>query len=201
MNEPKLTKPEVEALYGELIQLETYVNPKPDPGLWPPAGWHPHPNFPGYFYRMLTEDDLREEIYGSEEKREWMKWAGNRIEEIKVKLTPYFFPKAKEEGTERKTKGGFVTMLKTGLKRKFDVPALATVVAACQEIATKKKLGINVEATVIEWEPSLDLKAYRELPEAIRKQFDAALIITPTKPTFEIVRVGEDLEESEDSED
>ena len=192
----KLTKTDVESLYGELVQLETYVNPKPDPSQWPPAGWQAHPQFPGYYFRMLTEDDLREEIYGSEEKREWMQWASNRIEEIKATLAPYFFPKAKEEGTERKTKSGFVTMLKTGLKRKMDVPALATVVAACQELATKKKLTIAVEASVIEWEPKLKLKEYRELPEVIRKQFDAALIIEPAKPVFEIVRVGDDIEDS-----
>lgn len=195
MNEPKLTKAEVEALHGELTDLESWVNPKPDPTVWPPAGWHAHPNFPGYFYRMVTEDELREEVFGSEEKREWLAWAANRIAEIKTKLAGYFFPKAKDEGTDRKTKSGFVTMLKTGLTRKFDLPALATVVAECQAIADKEKLGINVEAKVIEWEPKLKLKEYRELPAKVRKQFDAALIVTPTKPTFEIVRAGEEIED------
>jgi hypothetical protein len=142
---------------------------------------------------MLTEEELREEIFGSEEKREWLQWAANRIAEIKDKLAGYFFPKAKPEGTDRKTKLGFVTMFKTGLNRKFDMPALATVVAECQAIADKKKIGLNVENAVIKWEPKLDLKAYRELPEVVRKQFDAALIVTPTKPTFEIVRVGEEI--------
>lgn len=193
-DQKKLTKADVEALYGELTDLESWVNPKPDPNQWPPAGWQEHPRFPGYYFRMLTEEALREEVFGSEEKREWLRWAGQRIVEIKEALASYFFPKAEEEGTQRKTKSGFVVMLKTGLKRKFDVPALATVVAECQKIAEKKKLGINVEASVIEWEPKLDLKAYRELPEAIRTQFDHALIIEPTKPVFEIVRV-------EDSED
>lgn len=192
--QPKLTKADVEALYGELSELEAWIDPKPDPTQWPPVGWTAHPQFPGYYYRMLTEEELREETFGSEEKQEWLRWAGQRVTEIKERLARYFFPKAEEEGTQRKTKSGFVVMLKTGLKRKFDVPVLATVVAECQKIAAKKKLEINVEASVIEWEPKLDLKAYRELPEAIRTQFDHALIIEPTKPVFEIVRV-------EDSED
>lgn len=192
--QPKLTKADVESLYGELSELEAWIDPKPDPTQWPPVGWAAHPQFPGYYYRMLTEEELREETFGSEEKLEWLRWAGQRVAEIKERLATYFFPKAEEEGTQRKTKSGFVVMLKTGLKRKFDVPALATVVAECQKIAEKKKLEINVEASVIEWEPKLDLKAYRELPEAIRTQFDHALIIEPVKPVFEIVRV-------EDSED
>lgn len=194
MNATKLTKAEVETLYGELTDLESWVNPKPDPNQWPPKGWQEHPQFPGYYFRMLTETELREETFGSEEKTEWLRWAGQRITEIKEALASYFFPKAKEEGTERKTKLGFAVMLKTGLKRKFDVPALASVVAECQKIADKKKLSINVESAVIEWEPKLDLKAYRELPEPIRKQFDNALIVTPSKPEFEIVRVVDDEE-------
>lgn len=194
MNATKLTKTDVETLYGELTELEAWVNPKPDPNQWPPQGWAAHPQFPGYYYRMLTEAELREETFGSEEKAEWLRWAGQRIAEIKERLAGYFFPKAKEEGTERKTKGGFAVMLKSALKRKFDVPALATVVAECQKMAEKDKLGINVENAVIEWEPALKLKAYRELPDKLRKQFDNALIIEPAKPVFEIVRV-------EDSED
>jgi hypothetical protein len=192
MSEEKLTKADVEALYGELTELKAWTNPTPDPSVWPPVGWHVHPTAPGYLYRMETEEALREEIFGSEEKAEWLKWASNRIEEIKNTLAGYFFPKPKDEGTERKTKSGFVTMLKTGVKRKFDLAALAITVAECQAIANKKKIAINVEETVIDWKPALKLTEYRELPEAIRKQFDAALIVTPDKPTFEIVRVGEE---------
>lgn len=192
MSANKLTKAEVEALYGELTDLESWVNPKPDPNQWPPAGWQEHPQFPGYYFRMLTEEALREEVFGSEEKREWLRWAGQRIVEIKEALASYFFPKAKEEGTERKTKGGFAVMLKTGLTRKFDVAALATVIAECQKLAEKKKLSINIEASTVKWEPKLELKAYRELPDAIRKEYDNALIVTPTKPEFEIVRVEDE---------
>lgn len=194
MSDQKLTKSDVETLYGELTELEAWIDPKPDPNEWPPKGWQAHPQYPGYYFRMLTETELREETFGSEEKREWLRWAGQRVTEIKESLATYFFPKAAEEGTQRKTKAGFVVMLKTALKRKFDVPALATVVAECQKLVEKEKLSINVESSVIEWQPKLDLKAYRELPDAIRNQFDNALIIEPAPPVFEIVRV----ENSED---
>lgn len=146
---------------------------------------------PGHYFRILSEADLREELFGSEEKTQWLKWAGDRVEEIKTALVSYFFPKKKEEGTERKEKSGFAAMLKTGLTRKFDLPALATVVAECQKLANDKKLGVNVEAAAIDWAPKLKLKEYRELPEVIRNQFDAALIVTPEKEKFEIVKISD----------
>lgn len=200
MSNAKANKAEAEGLYAELTQLEAWTNPKPDPTVWPPKGWTAHPTAPGWYCRMLTEDDLREEVFGSEQKTEWLKSAAARITEIKKRLAEIFFPKAKEEGVQRVTKHGFVTMFKPGLARAFDLPALATVVAECQKISDEKKLGINVEATVIDWKPSLKLDPYRELPKAIQKQFDAALIVTPTKPVFEIVRVGDDVPDDEEAE-
>lgn len=190
--EPKLKKADVEALYVELEQLEHWTNPKPDPGQWPPEGYAYHPQMPGHLYRIVSEDDLREEVFGSERKTEWLKQAAARIAEIKDTLAKVFFPKAKEEGTERKQKFGFAVMLKTALDRKFDIPALAPVVAECQKISNEKKLGVNVEATVIDWKPSLKLKEFRELPAPLAKQFQHALIVTPKKPEFEIVRVAEE---------
>jgi hypothetical protein len=188
-DETKLKKGDVERLYAEMSELEAWINPKPDPTEWPPKGWEYHPTAPGYLFRMVTESELREELFGSEEKTQWLKWAGQRVQEIKDSLASYFFPKQKEEGTERKEKSGFAAMLKTGLDRKFDLPVLASVVAECQRLANEGQLGINVEGRAIEWKPALKLKEYRELPEAIRTQFDAALIVTPKKPEFEIVKI------------
>ena len=189
-----MTKNEIIALYNELTELENWVSPKVDPTQWPPAGWVEHPAAPGYYFRCLSEEELREEIFGSEAKTEWLQKARARIEEIKVAMIPYFFPKAKEEGTERREKAGFVTMLKTGLTRKLDVPALATIVAECQKLVTEKELSIDVEATVINWKPELKIKEFRTLPDDVRKKFENALIIEPAKPTFEIVRANDDAE-------
>lgn len=185
----KLKKADVERLYSELTDLEHWLDPKPDPAQWPPAGWAYHPTAPGLLYRCLSEADLREELFGSPQKDAWMTWAKQRVSEIKDALIPYFFGKPKEEGTERKTKSGFVTMLKTELDRKLDLPALALTVAECQRIATEEEgLGMNVEETVLKYTPELKLKEYRDLPPSVKKQFDQALIVTPKKPKFEIVR-------------
>ena len=192
MNEnPKLTKPEVVKLYREMNDLEQWVSPKVDPNIWPPKGWMEHPQLPGQYYRILTEEELREEIFGSEQKTEWLKQAARRIEEIKAALISYFFPKVRDEGTERKTKAGFIVMLKTGLSRKLDVAALASVVAECQKIAASKKLGLNVEASVIDWKPQLKLTGFRALPNFIQKEFEKALIIELEKPKFEILQTDE----------
>jgi len=189
---PKMTVNEVRELHAELVELEGWLNPdKPDPNQWPPKGWREHPQYPGFYFRMLSDEELREEIYGSEEKADWLKTAAARIEEIKAALIPYFFPKAQEEGTARREKAGFVTMLKTGLDRKFDVPALAAVVADCQKEVAKEGLLIDVEDLVVKWTPELKLTEYRTLPEGIRKKFENALIIKPQKAKFEIVRVSD----------
>lgn len=188
-DETKLKKADVERLYGELTELESWIDPKPDPAQWPPKGWAYHPTAPGMLYRCVAEADLREELFGSPEKTNWLNWAAQRVVEIKRDLAAYFFPKQKEEGTERKTKVGFVVMLKTELDRKLDLPALALTVAECQRIATDEEgLSLNVEETVLKYTPELKLKEYRDLPPSVRKQFDQALIVTPKKPKFEIVR-------------
>lgn len=190
----KITKKDVEPLYRELIEIETYLDPKPNPNQWPPVGWAEHPTAPGMYYRVLSEAELREEIFGSEAKSDWMQWAKNRIQEIKNLLIPYFFPQPAEEGTQRREKGGFVVMLKTGLKRELDVAALASVVAECQKMAAAKKLSMNIEENLIQWKPGLKLKEFRELPADIRKEFENALIIEPAPNSFEIVRGEPDAE-------
>ena len=184
---PKLA--EVRELYAERENLLQWINPKPDPAQWPPMGWQVHPDNPELLFRVVSAEDLREEIFGSERKTEWLKQAQARVDEIEAILTKYFFPKAKEEGTERKEKNGFAVMLKTGLKRVFDVAALAPVVESCQKIAAKKKLSVDVEAAVVQWVPKLKLKEFRELPDPIREELENALVITPEKPVFEIVKV------------
>jgi hypothetical protein len=184
-----LTEAEVEKLFNELSNLEEWVDPKPDPTIWPPRGWEPHPTEAGLLVRVVTEDDLREEIFGSEQKTEWLKWARARIEEIKRQLAETFFPKAKDEGTQRKTKWGFVVMLKTGLQRKFDLPALAPVIEDAQAYAKKKKINVDIETKIINWQPKLKLADFRELPADLQKRIENALIITPEKPVFEITRV------------
>lgn len=183
-----LTKKEVEELYRELVELEKWTNPKPDASQWPPAGWVEHPSAPGYYFRVLSESELREEIFGSEEKEKWLKEAKKRVGEIKAALTPYFFPNPKDEGTQRRTKGGFVAVLKTGISRKIDVEALDAVLKNCNKLAKKLDLDTDVEHAVIDYKPALKLKEYKALPEELKKTFENALIITPESPKLEVVR-------------
>lgn len=113
------------------------------------------------------------------EREKWKKRASNRLEEINKALIPHFFPTPKEEGTQRKTKGGFVVMLKTGIDRVIDLDALPDVLAKCPEAT---------EGKVINWKASLKLKAYKELPEKTLSILDGAIITRPSKATFEIVK-------------
>lgn len=175
----KLTKAEVDALFEERCQIEAWLDPKPDPNEWPPKGWAIHPTAPGYLFRMVTEAELREELFGSPQREKYIKQAKERLEEIDKTLVPYFFATPKPEGTQRKTKGGFVVMLKTGLKRVIDIAALADVL---------KKCPAGTEDKVVEWKPALKLGEFRDLPPKVAKTFESALIVTEDKPKFEIVR-------------
>lgn len=189
MNPEKLKKADVENLYSEMKQLEAWLEPKVDPTQWPPNGWAYHPQDTSLLYRVVSEADLKEEMFGSPAKESWMSQARERVSEIKKALIPYFFSKPKDEGTERKEKSGFVVMLKNELKRKLDIPALAVTVAECQRIATEEEgLEMNVEDKLLRYTPELNLTDYRELPKSIKKQFDNALIVTPKEPVFEIVK-------------
>jgi hypothetical protein len=182
----KITKSDVSALVGELEEIETWLNP---PAMFPPAGYEPHHTQAGYWVRVVSEEILREEIFGSEEKNQWMTEAFNRISQIKEELAGFFFPNPKEEGTERKERLGYAVMLKTGLDRKIDKAALPVVLTECQKMANKQKLGFSIEEKAIDWKPTLRLAEFRELPEQIQKQLEEALTITPKKAEFEIVKL------------
>jgi hypothetical protein len=187
MDPKKLTKKEVAAYCGERLAIEAWLYPPPpDPAEFPPAGWVE--TSPGVYSRSLTAEQLRKELFGDPERDEWERQARQRIAEIDEILIPVFFPKVKEEGTQRATKHGFVAMLKTGLTRKIDVPVLATVIAKAQEIADNEGLTLSVEDSTIEWKPDLKLKEYRALPDVVRDHFENALITSPTKTVFEIVK-------------
>lgn len=185
MKKSKISKSDVPALVAEMLEIQDWLNP---PAVFPPRGYEPHPSQPGMWLRVVSEEELREEVFGSEEKTEWMMEAKKALEEIKNALTEYFFPKPKEEGTQRIEKHGFACMLKTGLDRKIDKEALAVVIAECEKLARKMKLE-GIEDRVIDYKPTLKLAEFRELPDAIQKQLEEALIITPKKAEFEIVKL------------
>lgn len=113
------------------------------------------------------------------ERENWQKIAKARKAEIDEILTNHFFPKRKEEGTERKETNGFCVMLKTGLKREVDTAAVQTVM---------RKLPPGMEQDLIDYKPRLKLKEYRDISEANRRIFNHCLTETPEKPTFEIVK-------------
>lgn len=113
------------------------------------------------------------------EKENWQKIAKKRKAEIDEILTDHFFPKRKEEGTERKESNGFLVMLKTGLKRAFDAAAIPAIM---------KKLPAGMEEDLIDYKPHLKLSNYRDISEANRRIFDHCLTATPDKAIFEIVK-------------
>lgn len=193
MNENALTKPEVEKLFNEKTAIETWLNPKPDPNVWPPKGWQQRLGEPGQYYRIATEEELRKELFNQKSPEDllWEKQARGRLAEIDSALVSYFFPKLKEEGIQRKTKSGFAAMVETGLKRKIDEPVLDAVLESCEIYASENDLDLNVEDKVVEYKPTLKLGTFRELPDGLRKVFENALVITPDKIKFEIVRVAD----------
>ena len=113
------------------------------------------------------------------ERENWQVIARKRKAEIDEILTKHFFPKPKEEGTERKEANGFCVMLKTAVKREIDVAALPLVM---------KKLPPGMEEELLNYKPALRLANYRDISEANRRIFDHCLTITPANATFEIVK-------------
>ncbi len=176
-----LTPEQVNALYDERTRLDSIVNPPPPPqGEWPPRGWSYYPGAPQYLYRVVREDKLREEFFGSEAKDNWMAQATKRIAEIDKMLIPYFFPDLKEEGTQRKTMDGFSALTECTLERKVDQEALPAVM---------KKLPKGTEATVIKWTAALIKKGYNALGEVERETMDNAIATKAGKRSFQIVRL------------
>ena len=181
---------EIESLVSELEAIRNYLTPPPpDPNVWPPAGWTRHPTIADSFVCTLTEKELRNQLFGNAEIDEWKRLASIRKSEIEEVLQKLFFPKPKDEGTERKALFGFAAMLKTGLERKVDKEALPAVLEALQLKIDDKKLGIEAEKTLIRWTPAVETANYRKVPSWVRKDFENALVIKPTKTNFEIVRV------------
>lgn len=178
MSDP-LTPEELTALYDERTAIEAWLDPTPDPTVWPPVGWAVHPQDRNLLFRVVTEAALREELFGSPQKTQYTKDAQARLAVIDETLTAHFFPKPKDEGVQRKTKDGFITSLKTGIKRAIDIPTLAKVILKCPK---------GTEDKVIEWKASLKVKEWRDLSEKTAAIFADAIIETPEKPKFEIVR-------------
>lgn len=183
MSEP-LTKEDVQRLYLERTQIEAWLDPTPDPAVWPPVGWTLHPQDPNQLFRVMTEAALREELFGSPEKERYVKEAKKRLAVIDSELTPFFFPKPKPEGVQRKTKDGFVVSLKTGIKRVLDLAALPVVLAKCPK---------GTEDEIVDWKPSLKLKEWRDLPEKTAKLFSGAIIESPETPKLVIVAKSNEI--------
>jgi hypothetical protein len=174
----KPTVEHVKALFQERTQIEAWLDPTPDPAVWPPKGWQVHPQNPAFLVRIVEADKLREELFGSPERDSNIILANARLAEIEGVLTKYFFPKPKPEGTQRKTMDGFVVMLKTGIKRVVDMDALPAVLLKCPK---------GTEDKVVDWKATLKLKEFRELTEKAQTTFAGAIIEKPEKPVFEIV--------------
>lgn len=183
----------IEVLYEELTELETALNPPvPDPNLWPPHGWQIHPLNKTLLVQVVSESTLREMLFGSEAKTEFLKNAKIRVEQIKNELIPLFFKQPKEEGVDRVTKHGFVVMLKTELVRKIDIDALEETLLECAKVALiQEGITLDVDSKIIRRTPELKLTEYRNLPQSVRLQFDNALTVTPKQPKFEIFKQPE----------
>ena len=178
MNKSKTTLAEVNALYQEREELNNGLgNKELDPDVWPPEGWAVHPENPSLLYKVVDAEVLRAELFGSPEKNVWMKEAKQRLVQIDKILTDYFYPNPKEEGQQRKTKDGYVTRLKTGLRRVVDSEAVEQILEKCKGAAND----------AIKWEAKLSLKDYRNLPDDVKEVFDHCLTVKPTKAEFDIV--------------
>jgi hypothetical protein len=194
MSENALNKDGLLALFNEKNAIENWLYPKVDPNVWPPSGWEECPFKPGFYIRTeISEAQLRKELFNEKSPQDllWEKQAKERLLEIEKILIPYFFPSPKDEGLQRKTKSGFATTLEMGLKRKIDEPVLDAVLESCEIFAAESGIDLDVESKVIEYKPALKLKEFRDLPDAIKKVFENALIITPDKAKFEIVKIEE----------
>ena len=169
---------EVRELYEEREKLVSNIKPPaPDPAVWPPVGWLVHPDNPQLLYKVVDSELLRTELFGSPAKKAWILEAKKRLLVIDNLLTSYFYPSPKDEGMQRKTKSGFVTSLKTGIKRIID-----------QELIEKAMNDAKGEANdAITWEAKLNLTNYRGLDEEIQKTLSSAVLESPTTPVFEIV--------------
>lgn len=179
MKQPKLKTEEIDALYLEREKILAWLNPEVDPNQWPPAGWEAHPTSPGYFFRCVSEAELRAEVFGNPEQDEFRKQAQERVDVIEAQLIPVFFPKPKDEGTQRKTLSGFVAMLKTSLERKVDETAIEPVLKKCPK---------TTEAKVIKWTPTLKLKEYRDISDKTKEILEGALATKSKPPVFDIVK-------------
>lgn len=112
-------------------------------------------------------------------RRNWIAKAQERKQEIDEKLAAHFFPKPAEEGAIRLDAEGYHVMLKPSVVRVFDLAALPVIEA---------KLTPEQKAALIDYKPSLKLKAYRDMPESVQKVLDNAIIKTPGKTIFDITR-------------
>lgn len=112
-------------------------------------------------------------------RQNWIAKALERKQEIDETLAAHFFPKPAEEGTQRLDTEGFHVMLKPSVVRVFDLAALPVI---------ETKLTPEQKAALIDYKPTLKLKAYRDMPEKVQKVLDNAIIKTPGKTIFDITR-------------
>ena len=88
----KPTLDHINALYQERTQIEAWLDPKPDPAVWPPKGWQVHPQNPAFLVRIVEADKLREELFGSPERDSNIILAKARLAEIAGLQRPEIIP-------------------------------------------------------------------------------------------------------------
>lgn len=115
------------------------------------------------------------------ERARWETKARALLEEIDKALQLEFFPKPHLEGLKRKTKAGFVAMLKTSIARKVDDQALSVLLEGESE---SSKGAFKRESKVI-------LSNFRKLPKDKQAKFKEAITEKPEKPVFQIAPIEE----------
>jgi hypothetical protein len=99
---------------------------------------------------------------------------------MRKRIAKSFFHEPKEGANKYPLHEGWVLEFTNNIDRKFDLPALT----AGKAMLLENKIPVDA---LIEWEPKLVTKAYRELTEEQRQLFDSVLIVKPASPTLKIV--------------
>jgi hypothetical protein len=98
---------------------------------------------------------------------------------LRKALFGHFYPDPKE--------GTNTAALENGWKLKgvykIDRKVLVEAIPATRE--AMEKIGVNID-TLIEWDPSLKISAYRALSDATKSIFDKVLLIKPGAPSLEL---------------
>lgn len=111
---------------------------------------------------------------------EWLGRAKAREMELRRFLANFFIPAPSEGVNNLLVNDDMLVKMTHKVTRAIDKAALPAVLS---------KLGKGWEDALIEYTPELVVKAYRNMPDDLRRTFDQALVIKDGAPTLEILKL------------